>query len=320
MQATDAIKMPGSDAADFQSLVKEVGYIKARQMLKQLSVRTHQKTIQEADQNLINSLRPQRLKATIALSMTYGNPVIENDVDKMAEAAAAARQNDDQVLSKEEQIAVDCELALKRSRLNQELMLAQLQTDQLPAGLGDTISIQMNHVTKINCARNKLKSLLSYKTPQFSPYHIRNVESISLTGNELTSLCPDFGMMNRLHEIDLSDNNLSDLPPALSELTRLTKLNLSQNNLSILCDAFGDLKSLEVLDVSCNQISQLPIVFTKLHNLKKLFCQNNALQHMAMLPKLATAASMWHQTQDELTAKVIYVNIITKERLFHPTT
>lgn len=320
MQASTSIKRPGSDAADFQSLVKEVGYIKARQMLKQLSVRSHQMTIQEADQKLIDSQRAQRLKSTIALSLTIGNPVIENDVDKMAEAAAAARKNDNKILSKEEQIAVDCELALKRSRLNQELMLAQLQTDQLPAGLGDTLSIQMNHIKKINCARNKLTSLLSYKTPQFSPYHIRNVETITLAGNNLTSLCPDFGMMNRLYDIDLSDNSLSDLPAALSELTRLSKLNLSRNNLSILCDAFGDLKSLEVLDVSHNQISQLPIVFTKLKNLKTLYCQNNALQHMAMLPKLATPASMWHQTQDELTAKVIYVNIITKERLFHPTT
>ena len=319
MHASTTIKAPINDAMDFQTLVKQVGYIKARQMLKQLSTRTHQKSIQVADQQLIDSFRPQRLKSTIELSLTIGNPIIENAVDKMAEAAEATK-NDDQVLSKEDQIAKDAELALKRSRLNQELMLAQLQTDQLPAGLGDTISIQMCHVTKINCARNKLTSLLSYKTPQFSPYHIRNVETMSLTGNQLTSLCPDFGMMNKLFDIDLSDNNLSELPPALSELQKLTKLNLSQNNLSILNDAFGDLKSLEELDVSQNQISQLPIVFTKLKNLKKLHVQGNALQHMAMLPKLATPAAMWHQTQDELTAKVVYVNIITRERLSHPTT
>lgn len=240
-------------------------------------------------------------------------------MDKMAEAAAVARKSDGQVLSKEEQVALDCELAVARSRRNQELMLAQLQTDQLPSGLGDTISMQMNHVTKINCARNKLSSLLSYKTPQFSPYHIRNVKYITLTGNQLTSLCPDIGMMCKLEEIDLSDNSLSDLPPALSELQSLTKLNLSQNNLSLLCDAFGDLKELEWLDVSNNQISALPIVFTKLKNLKTLICHSNALQHMAMLPKLATPAQMWHQTQDELTAKVIYVNIITRERVQHPT-
>mmetsp|Transcript_35485 Transcript_35485/g.66233 ORF Transcript_35485/g.66233 Transcript_35485/m.66233 type:complete len:1350 (-) Transcript_35485:239-4288(-) len=319
MHASTTVKPPISDAMDFQTLVKEVGYIKARQMLKQLSTRTHQKSIQIADQNVIDSLRPQRLKSTIELSLTIGDPVIENDVDKMAEAAAAAKQGDT-ALSKEDKIAQDAELAVKRSRLNQELMLAQLQTDQLPAGLGDTISIMMCHVTRINCARNKLKSLLSYKTPQFSPYHIRNVETMTLSGNDLTSLCPDFGMMNKLYDIDLSDNNLSNLPPALSELQKLTKLNLSQNNLSILNDAFGDLKSLEELDVSLNQISQLPIVFTKLKNLKILYAQGNALQHMAMLPKLATPATMWHQTQCELTAKVIYVNVITKERLDHPST
>ena len=318
MQSSSSVKKPRDDKLDFAALVKEVGYIRARQVLKQKSVKSHQMEVQQADLDLIASLQPQRLKTAIELSMTVGNPVIENDVDKMAEAAREAKEND-QEKTKEEQIAADCELAVKRSRLNQELMLAQLQSDQLPAGLGDTISIQMNHIKKINCSRNKLTSLLSYKTPQFSPYHIRRVEYFSLSGNQLTSLCPDFGMMTRLSEVDLSDNNLSDLPPALSELQRLVKLNLSQNNLSVLGEAFGDLKSLEELNISNNQISQLPIVFTKLKNLKKLHCQSNALQHMAMLPKLATAASMWHKTQDEATAKVIYVNIITRERIEHPT-
>lgn len=65
---------------DFVSLSKEIGYIRARQLLKQVSVQRHQDKINNVDEKKMNEYRPARLKAAVHLSMTYGSPDMETDI------------------------------------------------------------------------------------------------------------------------------------------------------------------------------------------------------------------------------------------------
>ena len=44
-----AAMSPTKNNVDFMSLVKDVGYVKARQMIKQVSVAVHQTLIQKSD-------------------------------------------------------------------------------------------------------------------------------------------------------------------------------------------------------------------------------------------------------------------------------
>eukprot|EP00602_Paraphysomonas_sp_CaronLab_P006141 CAMPEP_0185022112 /NCGR_PEP_ID=MMETSP1103-20130426/4839_1 /TAXON_ID=36769 /ORGANISM="Paraphysomonas bandaiensis, Strain Caron Lab Isolate" /LENGTH=1362 /DNA_ID=CAMNT_0027554057 /DNA_START=11 /DNA_END=4100 /DNA_ORIENTATION=+ len=304
---------------DFNNLAKEVGYIRARQMFKQQAVRVHQQKINGSDKKTLAALRPERLKATIELSMTYGSPSIENEIDKMMECAQRPGAVIDKAGKTAEEIKqinreFDGDLSVRRSLMNEELIISQMDMDHFPVGMGDTICLQLSHMKRLECARNNFTGLLTEKLPQISAYNIRYIESLNLGDNQLVRLCPDVGMMTNLRVINLANNNLRNLPSALCQLQKLERLNLANNNLALLSDDFGDLKVLEELNLAGNQIFQLPVCFTKLKTLKRLDVSQNCLVHLAMLPRHMTTEEMWHKTQDEFTAKIIYVNILTKER------
>lgn len=65
---------------DFIALAKEVGYIKARQIIKQVSVKSHQKKIDSSDEKAMAVLRPERLKNAIDMSLTLGAPTVESEI------------------------------------------------------------------------------------------------------------------------------------------------------------------------------------------------------------------------------------------------
>jgi hypothetical protein len=68
---------------DFQAVAKEVGYIKARQLLKQHTVQQHQKAIEDADHVLMQSKAPLRLKEAIRISSTLGKPNTDSAIEKI---------------------------------------------------------------------------------------------------------------------------------------------------------------------------------------------------------------------------------------------
>ena len=65
---------------DFITLASEVGYIKARQILKQVTVKNHQQKIDESDEKVMSDLRPVRLKDAVKLSTTIGAPNFESEI------------------------------------------------------------------------------------------------------------------------------------------------------------------------------------------------------------------------------------------------
>jgi hypothetical protein len=65
---------------DFVTLSKEIGYIRARQLLKQVSVKRHQEKIDNVDAKKMNEYRPARLKNAVHQSMTYGAPAMESEI------------------------------------------------------------------------------------------------------------------------------------------------------------------------------------------------------------------------------------------------
>jgi AAA15 family ATPase/GTPase len=65
---------------DFITLAKEVGYIKARQIIKQVTVKSHQKKIDNSDEKVMASLRGERLKDAIQMSLTLGAPTVESEI------------------------------------------------------------------------------------------------------------------------------------------------------------------------------------------------------------------------------------------------
>lgn len=75
-------------------------------------------------------------------------------------------------MTEEQAIAhFDASFCLNRSYVNQELIIAQMDLDHLPDGIADTLSLQLGHLRRLNCGRNKFTGLLSHKLPQV-PYCI----------------------------------------------------------------------------------------------------------------------------------------------------
>ena len=153
-----------------------------------------------------------------------------------------------------------------------------------------------------------MRQLLTEKMPQMSAYHIRYAQELNLSGNELTRLCPNFGVLCCLHTLNLSQNNISELPISISKLDKLRVLDMSRNNVKEIPIQVADLLQVERLDLMENRISIIPSVLTKLTNLMDLNLKANCLSHLAVLPPHMNADVIWHKATDEITGKTIFIN------------
>ncbi len=58
---------------------------------------------------------------------------------------------------------------------------------------------------------------------------LKNLETLNLSGKNLTTIPDEIGLLTNLISLDLSNNNLSTLPVTIEKLTKLKYLNLSNN-------------------------------------------------------------------------------------------
>ncbi len=149
---------------DFASLAKEIGYVKARQHLKRLAVQGHQDKIAEVDKLEMSKKAPYRLKASIELSATLGEPLLENPIvlllyahnihfsnhfsvysqDKMMEAAARKIVPKAGQTQQEAEQEFSVETFLKQSLNTNELMISHMKIGSLPLNMGDTLFLQVS--------------------------------------------------------------------------------------------------------------------------------------------------------------------------------
>eukprot|EP00124_Ichthyophonus_hoferi_P001538 Ihof_evm8s82 gene=Ihof_evmTU8s82 len=106
---------------------------------------------------------------------------------------------------------------------------------------------------------------------------LSQLETLVLSGNELSFISDDIGYLTALRELYLNDNKLRFLPQSLCNLNRLAVLDISNNNMS--CKPFSDEwiwtynKELQCLDLSRNKqigILNLNTDFRPLPKLKYL--------------------------------------------------
>ncbi len=106
---------------------------------------------------------------------------------------------------------------------------------------------------------------------------LKNLTTLSISGNQLTSLPPEIVELKNLTKLYISSNQLTSLPPEIAELKDLTELNISGNQLTSLPPEIVELKSLTELYISSNQLTLLPSEIVKLKNLTKLNISRNQL-------------------------------------------
>lgn len=325
--------------ANFEKLSKEVGYVRARHNLRQVSVNSHQNQINAADKSAIADMRPRRVRLFREISATSGAPVSQSVIEKIAsfsksrnpvsmesaqlvKSASAAElipnPNPKKGSAADREKAMrenDIQAALNRSLITDALEIPQMGLDSLPQGLGDTLFLQTAHLRKLSCQRNNMTSLLPYEMPQLSCFHFRYVQEMNLSGNRIRELPAEFSLFKSLTSLDLSGNQLSRLPDRLNLLTALTTLNLAQNNFSDIPTELAFLSSLHTLNLSKNIFQTIPRCVAKLRHLKSFDCSFNFLNQPGIHPILLRHEDMWHKFTHPETGHVSYINLFTRERL-----
>ena len=304
-------------AIDFGAVTKEMGFVKARQLLRQKGVKSHQTKIDISDHKLITSKKPTRLAEAIRMSNTLGNPPLDNPIEKIIEAAnrpvtAAGDQTEE-----EANRAFDTDVAIKRSMGNVlgELLLPQFDLDSLPAGIGDTLFFHTNFLRRLSCPRNAMISLVaSASMPQLSITHLRYIYELNLTSNKIVNLPADFGVMKKLKTLRLSDNSISKFPESFTKLTSLTDLDISRNNFATISPQFSVLSTLEKLNLNYNLFVTMQFGVANLKKLKYLDISYNQMPHLAILPPLMSPDALWEHITDIKTGRHVYLNILTREK------
>lgn len=103
------------------------------------------------------------------------------------------------------------------------------------------------------------------------------VETLNLTGKNITELPPEIGQLTRLRGLDLTANKLTTLPPEIGQLTNLRKLFLGGNGFASIPAEVAKLIQLEVLYLHVNLLSEFPPELCQLPNLESITLDNNKL-------------------------------------------
>ncbi|KPP73196.1 hypothetical protein Z043_107735 [Scleropages formosus] len=117
------------------------------------------------------------------------------------------------------------------------------------------------------------------------------VSDINLGFNKLTSIPPDFSMLQNLAHIDFRNNLLVSLPEELEALSKLRSIILSFNRFKVFPNVLYQIRSLETILISNNQVGSVdPIKLKGLERLSTLDLQNNDI--MQVPPELGNCTSL----------------------------
>lgn len=103
---------------------------------------------------------------------------------------------------------------------------------------------------------------------------MRNLNTLSLENNNLTTLPDSIGYLSSLQIFTITNNKLSHIPPSIGRISNLKEFFINQNNLAEIPPELGFLKKLEILNVSNNPLVALPDEVARLMVLRDLQCVN----------------------------------------------
>ncbi len=113
---------------------------------------------------------------------------------------------------------------------------------------------------------------LTYSYAQSS----RNVIHLNLSNTQTPNI-PNFRYLHYLESLDLSGNDLTEIPDWVQNLPRIKRLYLNDNKITEIPSWIGNLESLEELHLGNNKITKIPKSISKLDNLISLVINHNEI-------------------------------------------
>jgi Leucine-rich repeat (LRR) protein len=159
---------------------------------------------------------------------------------------------------------VDWDDLLKDKDTIQELSLGKRNIPVLPDTIGEftllrKLDLGYSNVAKVSAKIGDLK----------------NIDFISLYGNELVDLPIEMQNLKSLKKLYLGKNKFSKIPDALAGMEGLIYLSIDENPLILDekgVEILSNLKNLEVLDLSeCKTLVSVPSNLSKLNHFKKIY-------------------------------------------------
>jgi leucine-rich repeat protein SHOC2 len=111
------------------------------------------------------------------------------------------------------------------------------------------------------------------------------VYKLSLEGQTLKTLPPEFGTLVNLQILNLSHCKLKELPLEIKDCQKLQMISLYHNKLRYLPAEMHELKNLEILYLGNNKLFEMPRWFSNLRQLRRL-----DISHNRMTPAEVSAA------------------------------
>ena len=347
---TPSIKPNG---IDFQSLADKHGYVKARQMLAQVTIQSQQAKIKSVEQELNSAKRPLRLNESINIASTFGNFNSDSVLDRIMKGNQGGL-----FLSESSQIDI------LEGMLNKKRKLPTVNNNEKDTKINDSSTTQQeqihtNTTTDINTTTiTPLKEIPKLDGPEYQfleddtlRYALESdsytllvpnkdieelpgglgdtlnlqlgyVKRLICTRNKLRGLLthetPQLSMyhMRYMTQINLSFNKITKLPCDFGILIHLETLDLSYNNLSTLPESFRQLKNLITLNMSGNSFSQLPNCFSYLNSLENLNLNENLFTSFPYMITKLNSIKKIKFSKNSLTHLAIYPPLLTKEDMW----
>ncbi|CAH2329790.1 leucine-rich repeat-containing 57 [Pelobates cultripes] len=112
---------------------------------------------------------------------------------------------------------------------------------------------------------------------------LKKLETLHLSGNQISQLPADFGQLSALKTLNLSGNQLRAIPSQLCTLRHLDVVDLSKNKIQAIPDEVLGVQAIEI-NLNQNQISQISVQISHCPRLKVLRLEENCLE-LSMLPQ-----------------------------------
>lgn len=129
---------------------------------------------------------------------------------------------------------------------------------------------------------NTLRVYFNHLKYEFDYSQMPQLRELNISGSESLLITKNISLLKNLETLELINNDITSLPEGITELKKLHTLNLYSNKLTTLPAEIANLKNLQTLNLSINKITTLP---AEMANMRKLTMVNLDKNELTTFPE-----------------------------------